>query len=229
MVIAAPTEVNHATRSSPPTGGVGRARPVRAVATSPRTGCDQEQVRATDEGQIRLDPDLFDHLPVVRRARHRVHTSHVRRPDREKRLLPRGCAHAHSHFSALPCPCAVRGRRRVADRSRLLRGRGGGEPRLDHHRPALPPGRRRRSLSQHGPGRVPYPCHADGREGRGPADAVAVSRPPGGHAPYRGQHACGGSRLYAKYGAWEKVTDASMRTSYAVDRELSLEYRPCPV
>ncbi|MFJ3439383.1 hypothetical protein ACIPMU_38420 [Streptomyces cyaneofuscatus] len=36
-------------------------------------------------------------------------------------------------------------------------------------------------------------------------------------------------QLYAKYGSWEKVTDASMRTSYAVDRELSLEYRPCPV
>ncbi|MGP3689214.1 hypothetical protein ACTVZO_31695 [Streptomyces sp. IBSNAI002] len=36
-------------------------------------------------------------------------------------------------------------------------------------------------------------------------------------------------QLYAKYGSWQKVTDASMRTSYAVDRELSLEYRPCPV
>lgn len=36
-------------------------------------------------------------------------------------------------------------------------------------------------------------------------------------------------QLHAKYGSWEKVTDASMRTSYAVDRELSLEYRPCPV
>ncbi|KIF07433.1 hypothetical protein PL81_01960 [Streptomyces sp. RSD-27] len=36
-------------------------------------------------------------------------------------------------------------------------------------------------------------------------------------------------QLYAKYGSWEKVSDASMRTSYAVDRELSLEYRPCPV
>ncbi|MGW1819253.1 hypothetical protein ACWCQM_37580 [Streptomyces sp. NPDC002125] len=36
-------------------------------------------------------------------------------------------------------------------------------------------------------------------------------------------------QLYVKYGSWEKVTDASMRTSYAVDRELSLEYRPCPV
>lgn len=36
-------------------------------------------------------------------------------------------------------------------------------------------------------------------------------------------------QLYAKYGSWEQVTDASMRTSYAVDRELSLEYRPCPV
>ncbi|MGW6568488.1 hypothetical protein [Streptomyces sp. NPDC054975] len=36
-------------------------------------------------------------------------------------------------------------------------------------------------------------------------------------------------QLHAKYGSWEKVTDASMRTSYAVDRELSLEYRPCSV
>ncbi|MEU3727562.1 hypothetical protein [Streptomyces sp. NPDC031705] len=36
-------------------------------------------------------------------------------------------------------------------------------------------------------------------------------------------------QLYAKYGSWQKVTAASMRTSYAVDRELSLEYRPCPV
>ncbi|MGW6861416.1 hypothetical protein [Streptomyces xanthophaeus] len=36
-------------------------------------------------------------------------------------------------------------------------------------------------------------------------------------------------QLYVKYGSWAKVTDASMRTSYAVDRELSLEYRPCPV
>ncbi|MEU2116493.1 hypothetical protein ABZ567_12775 [Streptomyces sp. NPDC016459] len=36
-------------------------------------------------------------------------------------------------------------------------------------------------------------------------------------------------QLYAKYGSWHQVTDASMRTSYAVDRELSLEYRPCPV
>ncbi|MEV6954168.1 hypothetical protein [Streptomyces sp. NPDC051183] len=36
-------------------------------------------------------------------------------------------------------------------------------------------------------------------------------------------------QLYVKYGSWQKVTDASMRTSYAVDRELSLEYRPCPV
>ncbi|MFC9941410.1 hypothetical protein [Streptomyces pratensis] len=36
-------------------------------------------------------------------------------------------------------------------------------------------------------------------------------------------------QLYVKYGSWEKVTDATMRTSYAVDRELSLEYRPCPV
>ncbi|MFF5974856.1 hypothetical protein ACFY7C_25435 [Streptomyces sp. NPDC012769] len=36
-------------------------------------------------------------------------------------------------------------------------------------------------------------------------------------------------QLHAKYGSWEKVTDASMRTSYAVDRELSLAYRPCPV
>ncbi|WP_327739325.1 hypothetical protein OG749_41435 [Streptomyces nojiriensis] len=36
-------------------------------------------------------------------------------------------------------------------------------------------------------------------------------------------------QLYVKYGSWQAVTDASMRTSYAVDRELSLEYRPCPV
>ncbi|MFD8148521.1 hypothetical protein [Streptomyces sp. NPDC059708] len=36
-------------------------------------------------------------------------------------------------------------------------------------------------------------------------------------------------QLYAKYGAWEKVAEASMRTGYAVDRELGLEYRPCPV
>ncbi|WP_051716503.1 hypothetical protein [Streptomyces sp. NRRL F-5727] len=36
-------------------------------------------------------------------------------------------------------------------------------------------------------------------------------------------------QLHAKYGSWPKVVDASMRTSYAVDRELSLEYRPCPV
>ncbi|QNP64091.1 hypothetical protein [Streptomyces genisteinicus] len=36
-------------------------------------------------------------------------------------------------------------------------------------------------------------------------------------------------QLFAKYGSWEQVTDASMRTSYAVDRELSLAYRPCPV
>ncbi|MCF3181678.1 hypothetical protein IPZ70_17255 [Streptomyces polychromogenes] len=36
-------------------------------------------------------------------------------------------------------------------------------------------------------------------------------------------------QLYAKYGSWQKVSEASMRTSYAVDRELSLEYRPCPV
>ncbi|MGW0121250.1 hypothetical protein [Streptomyces sp. NPDC003327] len=36
-------------------------------------------------------------------------------------------------------------------------------------------------------------------------------------------------QLYVKYGSWDKVIDASMRTSYAVDRELSLEYRPCPV
>ena len=36
-------------------------------------------------------------------------------------------------------------------------------------------------------------------------------------------------QLYAKYGSWQQVIDASMRTSYAVDRELSLEYRPCPV
>ncbi|MFE1908002.1 hypothetical protein ACFW96_30705 [Streptomyces gardneri] len=35
-------------------------------------------------------------------------------------------------------------------------------------------------------------------------------------------------QLYAKYGSWQKVIDASMRTSYAVDRELSLECRPCP-
>ncbi|WP_418957927.1 hypothetical protein [Streptomyces tritici] len=36
-------------------------------------------------------------------------------------------------------------------------------------------------------------------------------------------------QLHAKYGTWQQVIDASMRTSYAVDRELSLEYRPCPV
>ncbi|MFF5448668.1 hypothetical protein [Streptomyces sp. NPDC012888] len=36
-------------------------------------------------------------------------------------------------------------------------------------------------------------------------------------------------QLYVKYGSWEKVTAASMRTSHAVDRELSLVYRPCPV
>ena len=36
-------------------------------------------------------------------------------------------------------------------------------------------------------------------------------------------------QLYAKYGTWQQVLDASMRTSDAVDRELSLEYRPCPV
>ncbi|MFF9913294.1 hypothetical protein [Streptomyces sp. NPDC013457] len=36
-------------------------------------------------------------------------------------------------------------------------------------------------------------------------------------------------QLYVKYGSWQQVIDASMRTSYAVDRELSLEYRPCPV
>ncbi len=36
-------------------------------------------------------------------------------------------------------------------------------------------------------------------------------------------------QLYAKYGSWQQVIDASMRTSYAVDRELGLEYRPCPV
>ncbi|MEW1804765.1 hypothetical protein ACIGO7_02835 [Streptomyces virginiae] len=36
-------------------------------------------------------------------------------------------------------------------------------------------------------------------------------------------------QLYVKYGSWQKVTDASMRTSYAVDRELALEYRPCPL
>ncbi|TXS57763.1 hypothetical protein EAO77_06715 [Streptomyces sp. t39] len=36
-------------------------------------------------------------------------------------------------------------------------------------------------------------------------------------------------QLFAKYGSWQQVTDASMRTSYAVDRELSLAYRPCPV
>ncbi|MEU7115190.1 hypothetical protein [Streptomyces sp. NPDC046182] len=36
-------------------------------------------------------------------------------------------------------------------------------------------------------------------------------------------------QLYAKYGTWQQVIDASMRTSYAVDRELSLEYRPCSV
>ncbi|MFJ5030368.1 hypothetical protein ACIQB5_20065 [Streptomyces sp. NPDC088560] len=35
-------------------------------------------------------------------------------------------------------------------------------------------------------------------------------------------------QLYAKYGSWEKVADASTRTSHAVDSELGLEYRPCP-
>lgn len=36
-------------------------------------------------------------------------------------------------------------------------------------------------------------------------------------------------QLYAKYGSWQKVIEASTRTSSAVDRELALEYRPCPV
>ncbi|WP_254878662.1 hypothetical protein [Streptomyces sp. NA04227] len=36
-------------------------------------------------------------------------------------------------------------------------------------------------------------------------------------------------QLYAKYGSWQRVTDASLRTSAAVDHELGLEYRPCPV
>ncbi|MGX2992896.1 hypothetical protein JNUCC64_01155 [Streptomyces sp. JNUCC 64] len=35
-------------------------------------------------------------------------------------------------------------------------------------------------------------------------------------------------QLYAKYGSWEEVTAAATRTSAAVDRELGLEYRPCP-
>lgn len=35
-------------------------------------------------------------------------------------------------------------------------------------------------------------------------------------------------QLYAKYGSWEKVADASTRTSHAVDGELGLEYAPCP-
>ncbi|WP_234432183.1 hypothetical protein [Streptomyces sp. NRRL S-378] len=34
-------------------------------------------------------------------------------------------------------------------------------------------------------------------------------------------------QLHVKHGSWQKVTDASVRTSYAVDRELALEYRPC--
>ncbi|MQY16405.1 hypothetical protein SRB5_66040 [Streptomyces sp. RB5] len=36
-------------------------------------------------------------------------------------------------------------------------------------------------------------------------------------------------QLYLKYGSWEQVSAASMRTSSAVDHELSLEYLPCPV
>ncbi|MCQ4208610.1 hypothetical protein [Streptomyces longispororuber] len=36
-------------------------------------------------------------------------------------------------------------------------------------------------------------------------------------------------QLYAKYGSWQQVIDASTRTSAAVDHELGLEYRPCPV
>ncbi|MEW1700080.1 hypothetical protein [Streptomyces sp. NPDC091278] len=36
-------------------------------------------------------------------------------------------------------------------------------------------------------------------------------------------------QLYVKYGSWQQVIEASTRTSYAVDRALSLEYRPCPV
>lgn len=36
-------------------------------------------------------------------------------------------------------------------------------------------------------------------------------------------------QLHAKYGSWQKVADASMRTSSEVDHALGLEYRPCPV
>ncbi|MFJ8925573.1 hypothetical protein ACIRLA_03310 [Streptomyces sp. NPDC102364] len=35
-------------------------------------------------------------------------------------------------------------------------------------------------------------------------------------------------QLHAKYGSWEKVADASTRTSRAVDGELGLAYLPCP-
>jgi hypothetical protein len=35
-------------------------------------------------------------------------------------------------------------------------------------------------------------------------------------------------QLHAKYGSWEEVTEAATRTSRPVDRELGLEYRPCP-
>lgn len=36
-------------------------------------------------------------------------------------------------------------------------------------------------------------------------------------------------QLHAKYGSWQKVIDASLRTSSGVDHALGLEYRPCPV
>lgn len=102
MVITARTEVNHTTRSPPPTGCVGCARPVHAVAPSPRTGRDQGQVQAMDGGKIRLEPGLFDHLPVVGRALHRTNApNHSCYPDirprcptgryrtfRRERLLP---------------------------------------------------------------------------------------------------------------------------------------------
>ncbi|MDJ1131281.1 hypothetical protein [Streptomyces iconiensis] len=35
-------------------------------------------------------------------------------------------------------------------------------------------------------------------------------------------------QLHAKYGSWEAVSAAALRTSDAVDSELGLEYRPCP-
>ncbi|MFG2874131.1 hypothetical protein ACGFYU_03845 [Streptomyces sp. NPDC048337] len=35
-------------------------------------------------------------------------------------------------------------------------------------------------------------------------------------------------QLYAKYGSWSAVSAAATRTNAEVDRELGLEYRPCP-